>query len=73
MELSKDTRFGWSCMVTHMQQYSQDYDELFSPVIKFESVKTVIAFAMQNRSKLHVHQMDADTVFLMGNLKRRYS
>ena len=30
------------------QKYGQDYDETFSPVVRFESLRTVIALAVQN-------------------------
>ena len=30
----------------YSQQYGQDYDETFSPVVRFESLRTVIAFAV---------------------------
>ena len=51
----------------YSQQYGQDYDETFSPVVRFESVRTVIAFAVQNDLKLH--QMDVTTAFLNGELE----
>ena len=38
------------------QKHGLDYDETFSPVIRFESLRTVIALAVQNGLKLH--QMD---------------
>ena len=44
-----------------------DYDEAFSPVARFESVRTVIALAVQNDLKLH--QIDVTTAFLNGALK----
>ena len=36
-----------------------DYDELFSPVVRFESVGTLAALAAQDNLKLH--QMDVTT------------
>ena len=51
----------------YSQQYGQDYDETFSPVVRFESLRTVIALAVQNGLKLH--QMDVTTAFLNGKLK----
>ena len=44
-----------------------DYDEKFSAVARFESVRTVIALAVQNDLKLH--QIDVTTAFLNGDLK----
>ena len=43
------------------------YDETVSPVVRFESLRMVIALAVQNGLKLH--QMDMTTAFLNGELK----
>ena len=52
------------------QGYTQkpgiDYEETFSPVVRFESVHSVIALAVHNDMKLH--QMDIKTAFLNGEL-----
>ena len=49
------------------QKYGIDYDETFSPVVRFESIRTIIALAAQYGLKLH--QMDVKTAFLNGELK----
>ena len=49
------------------QKFGIDYDETFCPVVRFESVRTVIALAVQYGLKLH--QMDVATAFLNGDLK----
>ena len=49
------------------QGYSQDYNETFSPVVRFESLRIVIALSVQNGLKLH--QTDVTTAFLNGELK----
>ena len=50
------------------QGFSQKYyDKTFSPVVRFESLSTVIALAMQNGLKLH--QIDVTTAFLNGELQ----
>ena len=53
------------------QGYSQkedlDYDETFSPVVRSESVRSVIALASKNGLKLN--QMDNTTAFLYGDLQ----
>ena len=53
------------------QGYSQkeglDYDETFSPVVRSESVRSVIALAAMNG--LSLHQMDVTTAFLHGDLE----
>ena len=48
------------------QQYGLDYEETFSPVVRFESVRSVIALSTHN--KLQLHQMDVSTAFLHGEL-----
>ena len=49
-----------------LQKHGVDYDETFCPVIRFESVRTVIALAAKNDLKLH--QLDITTAFLNGEL-----
>ncbi len=52
------------------QGYSQrpgiDYDETFSPVARFESIRSVIALSAHKEMK--IHQMDIKTAFLNGEL-----
>ena len=53
------------------QGYSQrpgiDYEETFAPVVRFESVRSMIALAVHGNMKLH--QMDVKTAFLNGELR----
>ena len=49
------------------QKYGLDYDETFSAVVRFESLRTLISLAVQNGMKLH--QMDVTTAFLNGELE----
>ena len=51
------------------QRYGVDYDETFSPVVRFESVFS--PFAIASKYKLTVHQMDVRTAFLNGELKEK--
>ena len=52
------------------QGYSQkegiDFEETFSPVARFTSIRTILALA--NELNLEVHQMDVQTAFLHGKL-----
>ena len=43
-----------------------DYDETFSPVLRFSSIRALLAFAVQN--DMLIHQMDVVTAFLNGKL-----
>ena len=48
------------------QRFGLDYEETFSPVVRFESIRSVVALGAQN--KLQLHQMDVSTAFLHGEL-----
>ena len=48
------------------QKYRVDYLEIFSPVVRFSSIR-ILTFAAKN--KLLVHQMDVVSAFLNGELK----
>ena len=48
------------------QKYGIDYDETFSPVVRFSSIRGLLAFAVQN--DMLIHQMDVVTAFLNGRL-----
>ena len=53
------------------QGYSQEkglnYDETFNPVVRSESIRSVIAVASKNDLKMH--QLDVTTAFLNGELE----
>ena len=49
------------------QKYGTDYDETFCPVVRLESLRTMIALAVQHGLKLH--QVDVTTAFLNGKLE----
>ena len=49
-----------------MQRFGLDYEENFSPVVQFESVRCLLALGAHY--KLHLHQMDVSTAFLHGEL-----
>ena len=44
-----------------------DYDETFCPVVRMESLRTVVGLAVRNGLKLH--QLDVTTAFLNGDLE----
>ena len=48
------------------QKIGLDYEETFSPVVRFESVRSVLALAAKHN--LYVHQMDVSSAFLNGEL-----
>ena len=48
------------------QQEGIDYNETFSPVIRYDSVRVLLAVAASRQFK--VHQMDVTTAFLHGDI-----
>jgi hypothetical protein len=50
----------------NMQVEGVDYKETFAPVMKYQSLRTLMAIA--NEENMHVHQMDVKTAFLNGDL-----
>ena len=53
----------------YSQKYGIDYDETFSPVARFSSIRTLLAFAVE--MGMQIHQMDVVTAFLNGDLKEK--
>ena len=49
------------------QRYGVDYDETFSPIVRFTTIRSVIALAAEK--KMHLHQMDVVSAFLNGDLE----
>jgi len=52
----------------YAQEYGVDYDETISPVVKFSSIRTLLAFAVKR--KMCVQQTDVITAFLNGKLEQ---
>ena len=48
------------------QSYGVDYTETFSPVVKFASIRTLLAIAAER--KMYMKQFDVQTAFLYGDL-----
>ena len=51
----------------YSQEPGQDYDEIYAPVAKYTSIRSVLAIA--NQLDLDIHQMDVKTAFLNGSLE----
>ena len=50
----------------YAKKYGIDYDEICSPVVRFSSIRFLIAFAVHH--DMLIHQMDVETAFLNGKL-----
>ena len=50
----------------YAQKHGIDYEETFSPVVQFSSIRSLLAFAVQN--EMLIHQMDVVSAFLNGKL-----
>ena len=51
----------------YAQKYGIDYNDTFAPVVRFASVRSLLAYAVQKN--MVIHQMDVVTAFLNGHLK----
>ena len=66
MDQLKDTK---ACLVAkgYSQEEGIDYEETYSPVARYTSIRSVLAIA--NQLDLELHQMDVQTAFLNGELE----
>ena len=51
----------------YSQTYGIDYEEVFSPVVRYSSIRTLLALA--NAHDLEIHQMDVTIAFLTESLE----
>jgi hypothetical protein len=51
----------------YTQVEGRDYNETYAPVLKYQSLRMILALA--NEEDMHVHQMDVTTAFLYGELE----
>ena len=47
--------------------YGEDSDEVFAPVARFESIRTVVSQVLNEEIK--IHKMDVTAAFLNGHLE----
>ena len=50
----------------YAQQYVVDYQEIFAPVARYDTIKLILAFA--SHSSWQIHQLDVKSAFLNGLL-----
>ena len=48
----------------NLQREGVDYEEIFSPVVRVDTLRTL--FAISASKQFHIHQMDVETAFLYG-------
>lgn len=48
------------------QRYGIDFDEVYAPVARMETIRTL--FALSVEEELHIHYMDVTTVYVQGDL-----
>ena len=51
----------------YSQKFGVDYQDTFSPVVRFESIRTILC--VSTKLDLQVHQMDVSSAFLNGHLE----
>ena len=53
----------------YVQKHGVDYDEVFAPVARIETIRLIIALAASNGWE--IHHLDVETAFLHGELKKK--
>ena len=67
-ELEKGTGRKLKALRSDRVMFGEDYNQTFSPVVRWESVSTIISLAAQY--DMEIHQMDVETAFLNGWLDK---
>ena len=50
----------------HVQKLGIDFEEVFAPVARYETIRTLIAAAVND--EMHIHQMDVISAYVQGEL-----
>lgn len=50
----------------HTQLYGIDYEDVFAPVARYETIRTLLAVSA--KEEMHVHQMDVTSAYVQGEL-----
>ena len=58
---------GQTCCEGFAQKKGIDFDEIFSPVVKMTSIRTILSLVAVE--DLHLEQLDVKTTFLHGDLE----
>jgi hypothetical protein len=61
MDRFSDAKRAW------LQQHGLDYEEVFAPVVKWATLRTLLAIASQHQYP--IYHLDVKTAFLYGLLK----
>ncbi len=67
METSIDIKLDLYVAQGYSQTQGIDYEEVFSPVARYSSIRALLALA--NAHNLEIHQMDVKTAFLNGSIE----
>nr|GEU93486.1 ribonuclease H-like domain, reverse transcriptase, RNA-dependent DNA polymerase [Tanacetum cinerariifolium] len=54
----------------YIQEHGIDFEEVFTPVARMETIRLLLAIAAKN--KWEVHHLDIKSAFLHGDLKKKY-
>jgi len=57
------------CAKGYLQREGIDFHETFSPVVRYDSIRTLIALATE--FNMHIRQFDIKTAFLHGELREK--